>query len=105
MKRILVMLLCVSIMFTFLAACGSTSDNKGGVSGKKTEVKISCWGIETDPNSVNIKDAVELFNKKNNMNAVATVVLQSRSSTRQRSLQKWRQMKFLMCSTHGRQAS
>ncbi|HOA54912.1 MAG: extracellular solute-binding protein [Acetivibrionales bacterium] len=74
MKRILVMLLCVSIMFTFLAACGSTSDNKGGVSGKKTEVKISCWGIETDPNSVIIKDAVELFNKKNNMNAVATVV-------------------------------
>ncbi|MGB4649011.1 MAG: hypothetical protein WBH87_06905 [Acetivibrionales bacterium] len=48
MKRILVMLLCVSIMFTFLAACGSTSDNKGGVSGKKTEVKISCWGIETE---------------------------------------------------------
>jgi raffinose/stachyose/melibiose transport system substrate-binding protein len=74
MKRILVVLLCTCIIFTLLAGCGSTSTNSGDASGKKTEIKISCWGIETDPNSVIIKDAVELFNKRNKLNAVATVV-------------------------------
>lgn len=74
MKRILVLLLCACIIFTLLAGCGSTSKDTGGASGKKTEIKISCWGIETDPNSVIIKDAVDLFNKRNKLNAVATVV-------------------------------
>jgi len=39
----------------------------------KAEVKISCWGIETDPNSQIIKEAVELFNETNKLNATATV--------------------------------
>jgi raffinose/stachyose/melibiose transport system substrate-binding protein len=74
MKKILVLLLCACIMLTLLAGCGDKTQTTGGTSGKKTEIKISCWGIETDPNSVIIKDAVELFNKRNKMNAVATVV-------------------------------
>ena len=74
MKRILVLLLCACIMLSLLAGCGSKTESSGDNSGKKTEIKISCWGIETDPNSVIIKEAVELFNKRNTMNAVATVV-------------------------------
>ena len=58
MKKILVLLLCACIMLTLLAGCGDKTQTTGGTSGKKTEIKISCWGIETDPNSVIIKDAV-----------------------------------------------
>jgi len=61
-------------MLSLLAGCGTKTDNTGANTGKKTEIKISCWGIETDPNSVIIKEAVELFNKRNTMNAIATVV-------------------------------
>ncbi len=75
MKRILTLILCTCIALSFLlTACGSESGGTGGASGKKVEVEISCWGIETDPNSVIIKEAVELFNSKNTTNATATVV-------------------------------
>ncbi len=68
-------MLCVCVAFSvMLAACGSEKGGTGGASGKKVELEISCWGIETDPNSQIIKEAVELFNSRNKLNATATVV-------------------------------
>lgn len=75
MKRILALVLCVCIACPFLlTACGNQSGDSGKTAGgKKVELQISCWGIETDPNSKIIKEAVDLFNKRNTLNAVAKV--------------------------------
>lgn len=93
MKKVVSILLCLCLCLTLvLAGCGGKSDTAQTASkdnapakdssGKKAEetksaekvnLKISCWGIETDPNSKIIKEAVELFNQKNSKNAVATV--------------------------------
>lgn len=75
MKRISVLLLCLLLVSAMvLTGCtiptpsGSTGNtgNTGGTapSKEKVSLKIEAWGIETDPNSVIIKEAVELYNGK-----------------------------------------
>lgn len=94
MKRLIALFLCVCMMLTLiLAGCGdkkteqvdsntpetpesapaATADEEESAPAEKAEIKVSCWGIETDTNSVIIKDAVDLFNKTNKVNATATV--------------------------------
>lgn len=93
MKKIFIMLLCLCLAFSLiLSGCGEKtvtdpvstpddSDVKVPVAdapveskpAEKVDVKISCWGIETDPNSQIIKEAVVLFNDTNALNATATV--------------------------------
>lgn len=92
MKKISVLLLsaCLTVTMVFGAGCGSktntdttTSTDNSTVaqqstadtskSAEKVNVKISAWGIETDPNSVILKGAVDLYNKNNKSNATATI--------------------------------
>lgn len=96
MKRIFVLALCVCFVLSFsLAGCGDKTETAPTESApaatqaesapapaesepvaepvEKVNVKISCWGIETDPNSQIIKQAVDLYNQKNTLNATATV--------------------------------
>ncbi|HEX2944727.1 MAG TPA: extracellular solute-binding protein [Clostridia bacterium] len=88
MKKISIVLLCLSFTFSSMfagcarnpanppAAGGSTaagSTTAGTAPAQKIGVKISCWGIETDPNSQIIKDAVTMFNQNNKLNATAAV--------------------------------
>ena len=88
MKRMTVLLLSFCLAFSMIfAGCGSKTETpkqaesgskaedtaKNQQSGQKVSLKVSCWGIETDPNSKLIKEAVELFNKNNTKNATATV--------------------------------
>jgi raffinose/stachyose/melibiose transport system substrate-binding protein len=95
MKRIFVVALCICFAFSMvLSGCGTkteTAPPEGSTPAveesaeaapaetapaepaEKVAVKISCWGIETDPNSQIIKQAVDLFNQKNTVNATASV--------------------------------
>lgn len=90
MKRIFVLVLCVCFILSMaLAGCGTKTEQQPASSApaatqpgasattaqpaEKVNVKISCWGIETDPNSQIIKQAVDLYNQKNTSNAVAAV--------------------------------
>ena len=99
MKRISIFLLCILFAFSFLLSgcgdksaagtdatvadttaqttqsvtAGTTTAETTTAPAEKVNVKISCWGIETDPNSQIIKQAVELYNGNNNSNATATV--------------------------------
>lgn len=95
MKRLAVLLLCIVMVFSFiLAGCGekpgstqsttadgaATADSNAAAEettaaapAEKVNISISAWGIETDPNSQIIKQAVELYNQKNTLNATATV--------------------------------
>lgn len=78
MKRISVLLLC-TLLACVLVLTGCTvpelsSGSAGGNTGtttagnntrkEKASLKIEAWGIETDPNSVIIKEAVALYNEK-----------------------------------------
>lgn len=85
-KKTPVLLLCVLLIGTMvLTGCnlGTGTTGGGGDSGKttgsdstnptsggtdqpkqKSSLKIEAWGIETDPNSVIIKEAVALYNEK-----------------------------------------
>lgn len=96
MKRISIFVLCICFVFSLvLAGCGEKTETAPAASeapattqeeaaapaesepvaepAEKVNVKISCWGIETDPNSQIIKQAVELYNQNNTSNATATV--------------------------------
>ncbi len=95
MKRLFCLLLCVCFVFSFLlSGCGekteTTPESTEGQTAtqpetkvpaestsaepvQKVNLKVACWGIETDPNSQIIKQAVELYNQKNDLNATATV--------------------------------
>lgn len=64
MKRFFVVLVCFTlIMASLLSGCQTSSVNTKQP-GEKTKLKIEAWGIETDPNSKIIKEAVNLFNEK-----------------------------------------
>ena len=75
MKKIMVLALGFCLLVSSaLTGCSKTgSTGTGTASGEKATIKISCWGIETDPNSKIIKEAVELYNQKNTKNAKAVV--------------------------------
>lgn len=94
MKRLTALFLCICMMLTLiLTGCGdkavtpadstpaektdtapaATPEDKPAEPAEKVDVKVSCWGIETDTNSVIIKEAVDLYNKNNTVNATATV--------------------------------
>lgn len=92
MKKYFALLLCFCLVFlAVMTGCGSKSEPAASTVAtvesqaastapaeatpvpEKVNLKISCWGIETDPNSVIIKGAVDLFNEKNTHNATATV--------------------------------
>jgi raffinose/stachyose/melibiose transport system substrate-binding protein len=94
MKKLAVLLLCITMVFSLvLAGCGgktgaaepattegtpteqtpSDTQEQSTTPAEKVNIAISCWGIETDPNSQIIKQAVELYNQKNTLNATATV--------------------------------
>ncbi len=72
MKRISVLLLCVCFLIaTVLTGCTTSSPSTSGTNGGETEsakekvtLKIEAWGIETDPNSVIIKKAIEQYNQR-----------------------------------------
>lgn len=79
MKKITVLLLCVllagALVMAGCAVPGPASGSGAGDTGsgttggtdarkEKTSLKIEAWGIETDPNSVIIKEAVALYNEK-----------------------------------------
>ncbi|HAA25082.1 MAG TPA: ABC transporter substrate-binding protein [Ruminiclostridium sp.] len=72
MKKIALLLLCVCFFAaSVLTGCTPTptAEGTGGTeaaTGKElTTLKIEAWGIETDPNSVIIKEAVQLYNQRN----------------------------------------
>ena len=71
MKRISVVLVCFVLLASLLSGC-DTSDVGTGSESEKTKLKIEAWGIETDPNSRIIKEAVNLFNERNS-NAVIEI--------------------------------
>ena len=94
MKKVMALLVCFSLLLTMgLSGCGSSDDTAASSAGstvaaassstptpasetkpaEKVNLKISAWGIETDPNSVIIKEAVDLYNKTNTFNATATI--------------------------------
>ncbi len=96
MRKSLSLLVCLCLCLTMvLAGCGGNSastpsDTKESVvatdssdsaatsteeakSTEKVPLKISAWGLENDPNSIIIKEAVNLFNEKNTTNSVATI--------------------------------
>ncbi len=82
MRKYFSFLMCVVLALAMvLTGCGSSSDDSSSstagttadTSAEKVNIKVSCWGIETDPNSLIIKDAVKRFNENNNVNATATV--------------------------------
>ncbi len=76
MKKIIVLLLCVLLSVAVFTGCNVTGPTTGGNTGgtdsnntppirkEKASLKIEAWGIETDPNSVIIKEAVALYNEK-----------------------------------------
>src|SRR5690554_2887790 len=72
MKKISLFLLCVCFFVaSVLAGCTAPGPSSVGTGGTEavtekeiTNLKIEAWGIETDPNSVIIKEAVELYNQK-----------------------------------------
>lgn len=86
MKKLSVLLLCVVLMSALLlTSCtipGSTGESNDGSTGgtsnpindntsvattppkEKASLKIEAWGIETDQNSVIIKEAVALYNER-----------------------------------------
>ncbi len=77
MKKISLLLLCL-FFFAASVLTGCTlitgTEGTGGTSGtggtepvtekEVSNLKIEAWGIETDPNSVIIKEAVELYNQR-----------------------------------------
>lgn len=93
MKRLSILMLCLCLCLTMvLSGCGgkaaattqpesqqsvtSEETTKAVVettSAEKIALKISCWGLEEDPNSKIIKETVALFNEKNTTNSTATV--------------------------------
>jgi len=77
MRKISVLLLCMlltsALALTGCVVPGPTSGSGGENTGadvatpqrkEKSTLKIEAWGIETDPNSVIIKEAVALYNEK-----------------------------------------
>ncbi|NLG87800.1 MAG: extracellular solute-binding protein [Clostridiaceae bacterium] len=85
MKKIALLLLCACFFAaSVLAGCTPTpgfqgTGGTGGTGGSEpatgkeaVNLKIEAWGIETDPNSVIIKEAVELYNQRND-NAKLTI--------------------------------
>ncbi len=87
MKNIFVVLLCFCLSFPYvLTGCANNPANPPATNqttagsttaqttpAAKVNVKVSCWGIETDANSQIIKEAVTLFNQNNKLNATAAV--------------------------------
>lgn len=92
MKKYFSLLLCAFLVISMvLSGCGNAPQPTAGAAStqaapaekadntkaqpavEKVNLKISCWGIETDPNSKIITEAVDLFNQKNDKNATATV--------------------------------
>lgn len=84
MKKVTVLLLSICFLLSMImVGCGnqattasqsaSSTAPAASQSAEKVSLKISAWGIETDPNSKIIKDAVDLFNQKNDKNATATI--------------------------------
>lgn len=79
MKRNSVLFLCICLVCALvLTGCtipggtGTTGGNTG-TSVEKSSLKIEAWGIETDPNSVIIKEAVALYNERYKDTAEITV--------------------------------
>lgn len=64
MKKKSVVLVCIFLLTALLLTGCDTAKVNTGSGGQKTKLKIEAWGIETDPNSKIIKDAVNLFNEK-----------------------------------------
>lgn len=86
MKKTAILLLCVLLVGAMvLTGCtvpgttggtssGTTGQNTGTITQKeKASLKIEAWGIETDPNSVIIKEAVAIYNEKYKDTAEITV--------------------------------
>ncbi|WP_252891736.1 ABC transporter substrate-binding protein [Thermoclostridium stercorarium] len=64
MRRIPSLFLCLVLLISSLLTGCSTSNVDTGTGGQKTKLRIEAWGIETDPNSKIIKEAVDLYNKR-----------------------------------------
>ena len=62
-RRSLVLVCSLLIIVALLSGCDTAKVGTGGGT-EKTKLKIEAWGIETDPNSKIIKEAVNLFNEK-----------------------------------------
>ncbi len=88
MKKFFSVMLCFILSFSYmLTGCANNPANPPATNqtttagstttqttpAAKVNLKISCWGIETDPNSQIIKEAVNMFNQNNKLNATATV--------------------------------
>lgn len=77
MKKRVVFLLCVLMVAMLFTGCNNSGQPSGPAAGndsgttvntpqrkEKVSLKIEAWGIETDPNSVIIKEAVALYNER-----------------------------------------
>lgn len=64
MKKFSVVLVCFALLITLLLTGCQPPTVGTGTGSEKTKLKIEAWGIETDPNSQIIKEAVKLFNEK-----------------------------------------
>ncbi len=96
MKRLFTVLLCLCLILTsFMAGCSGKTEEAAAsnqsaavaesssadettvapastVPAEKTKIKVSCWGIATDKNSIILKDTVDLFNQTNKSNTEAS---------------------------------